>query len=106
MRCTRSKTRTQLLCASCRSSRLPEGRGRAGTVEGSISERRACASTDLPLPVEPVRTKIGYGPAGRRAAANKEKARERVLAGRREREGKGGKGVAVAGGRGVGEGVW
>src|SRR5258706_2990763 len=100
MRCTRSKTRTQLLCASCRTSRLRDGRGRAGTVEGSISERRACASTDLPLPVEPVRTNIGYGPAGRRAAAKQEKARVRLSPTRRNRRGEAGK--RRRGGRGRG----
>src|SRR5258706_15562449 len=103
MRCTRSKTRTQLLCASCRSSRLPEGRGRAGTVEGSIRERRACASTDLPLPVEPVRTNIGYGPAGGRPAAKQGEARGRPPAALRTTrgragEGRGGEGVERGGG--------
>ena len=44
------------------------GSRRRGAAEGSIKVRRARARTDLPLEAGPRRTRMGYGPMGRRAA--------------------------------------
>jgi hypothetical protein len=68
MRVTWSKARMRWRVASCMTVRSCEGSGWSGATTGSSNDRSMRAVVVLPLPLGPVRMRIGNGPVGEREA--------------------------------------